>query len=255
MSANVRVSRARDGENAWPHRRELLARTIRDARPDAIGTQELTLEQAEFLTSQLPEYEWVGRDRRGGHDDEHMGILWNSDRLELLEAGDFWLSDTPSEPGSMTWGNIMPRMVTWARFAEVEASDGGDGSTEFVLANTHFPYRPEDEATRVRCARLIVERLAELEPSGTPVALTGDFNTGPESEAYRVLTEALGDVAVDAGGGQPSGTFHGFTGVPGERIDWIMQRGFTPLSFETVTAHDGIRYPSDHFLLLAGLAH
>jgi endonuclease/exonuclease/phosphatase family metal-dependent hydrolase len=48
----------------------------------------------------------------------------------------------------------------------------------------------------------------------------------------------------------PEGTFNGFKGTTtGPRIDWIFFRGpgIQPLLAETVTLHQGDRYPSDHF--------
>ena len=85
--------------------------------------------------------------RGGGADDEHMGVLYRTDALRLVESGDFWLSDTPDVVGSITWGNLYPRMVTWGLF---ESRDDG---RRFYLFNTHFPYRDEDDAARTRCAQ------------------------------------------------------------------------------------------------------
>lgn len=35
-------------------------------------------------------------------------------KVELLEGGTFWLSESPSVPGSMSWGSTVPCIATWA---------------------------------------------------------------------------------------------------------------------------------------------
>ena len=35
-------------------------------------------------------------------------------KVELLEDGTFWLSESPSVPGSMSWGAAVPCIATWA---------------------------------------------------------------------------------------------------------------------------------------------
>lgn len=35
-------------------------------------------------------------------------------KVELLEGGTFWLSESPSVPGSMSWGSEVPCIATWA---------------------------------------------------------------------------------------------------------------------------------------------
>ncbi len=246
MTFNVRLPNPDDGPNVWANRRALFVETVAAADPDLFGTQELFQSQGDDIVRALPRYRWFGRDRRGGHADEHMGTFYRPDRLTLLAQGDFWLSDTPDIPGSITWGHPLPRMVTWGRF---RTRDG----RRFVALNTHFPYRAEDEPARERSARLIAARLPQI--AGTDaVVLTGDFNTTPDTPAHAALTASLTDVwqSVLAPKG-PALTFHDFTGKPDRRIDWILTRGFRPLSVETITRHRGALYPSDHFPVIARL--
>ncbi|MCU6454883.1 endonuclease/exonuclease/phosphatase family protein [Sphingomonas sp. A2-49] len=246
MTFNVRLPDPDDGANVWANRRALFARTVAAADPDAFGTQELFQRQGDDIVRALPHYRWFGRDRRGGHGDEHMGIFYRPDRLTLLDHGDFWLSDTPDVPGSITWGHPLPRMVNWGRF---RTRDG----RRFVLLDTHLPYRAEDEPAREKAARLIVARLPAI-AQGDPVVLLGDFNTTPATRTHAVLTAAIEDARDQAARPRgPADTFHDFTGQPDRRIDWILTRGFTPLTVETVTRHDGALYPSDHFPVVAKL--
>ncbi|MEI7037850.1 endonuclease/exonuclease/phosphatase family protein [Fulvimonas yonginensis] len=247
MSFNVRLPVASDGPNRWEQRRDLLVRTVRERHPDVLGTQELYKLQGDYIVGTLPDYAWFGEGRYGGDRDEHMGVFYRRDRLRLLDSGNFWLSDTPDVPGSISWGHPLPRMVTWARF-----EDRRNGRT-FYYYNTHFPYRDQDTDARNRAAQEIAARVAGLPPHA-PVVLTGDFNTEPSSQAHALLGGVLRDArqAVAHPDG-PEATFHDFTGTPDRRIDWILVRGFRPLDYATVTTHEGGRYPSDHFPVVTDL--
>jgi endonuclease/exonuclease/phosphatase family metal-dependent hydrolase len=247
MTFNIRMITEADGPNHWEHRRDLVVAMLRAEQPDVIGTQELIKRQGDEIVAALPEYAWLGEGRRGGSDDEHMGIFYRKDRLRVLESGNFWLSDTPEIPGSITWGNIYPRMVTWARFERL-----ADGA-RFTLYNTHLPYREADEAARIRCVELILARLNAL-PENERVIITGDFNTSPESRVHAMLTESFKDAWIAAPRRTgPEGTFHDFKGLAERRIDWILVRGLQPNWARTITTHRDERYPSDHFPLLVEL--
>nr|WP_324615121.1 endonuclease/exonuclease/phosphatase family protein [Dyella amyloliquefaciens] len=248
MSFNVRVPVEADGPNRWEARRDIFVDTIREQHPDLIGTQELHKEQGDYVVSKLPEYTWFGIDRFGGHADEHMGVFYRKDVLRLKDSGNFWLSDTPDKPGSITWGNIFPRMVTWALFEDIHT-----GRT-FYYYNTHLPYRDQDEPIRVKGAKEIIARIATL-PKDVPFILTGDLNTTPSSPTYALLTKTLQDArAASPKVEGPEKTFHNFTGNPDQRIDFILTRGFTPTHYATVTTQENGRYPSDHFPVVTDLS-
>jgi endonuclease/exonuclease/phosphatase family metal-dependent hydrolase len=247
MSFNIRLPAESDGVDYWETRKPLAVRMLREEAPDVIGLQELVKAQAEYLARELPEYAWFGRGRNADGGGEHMGVFYRKDRLKVVESGDFWLSDTPDVPGSITWNHLYPRMVTWALFEQ--RSDG----KRFYLFNTHLPYRDQDEAARVKGAQAIARRLAAL-PAGVPVVLTGDFNTAPDSQVHAVLAQTLQDAWTTAPRVEGSeATFHGFTGNADKRIDWVFVRGVQLESIASITTRWGGRYPSDHFPLLATL--
>lgn len=242
LSFNVRYPNPKDGDNRWEVRRDLLVDTIRASDPDLIGTQELFKLQGDYIVEKLPPYAWFGLGRRGDSEDEHMGVFYRKPRLKLIDSGHHWLSETPDKPGSMSWNINLARMLTWGLFEDLK------DQRRFYFLNTHLPHRGQDEEARTQCARVIAAWMAKLPPQ-FPVILSGDFNTGVTSEAYRTLTDRLKDAR--SGLSDPAGeigTFHGFTGKPGrERIDWILYRGFTPRRFRTITSNQDSRYPSDHF--------
>ncbi len=249
MTFNVRYSEGNDGINAWPNRRDLAVKTILERRPALLGTQELLLPQARYFADHLPGYAWFGRGRNGNEidkdDNEHMGVFYDTNRLKLLESGDFWLSSTPDVPGSKDFGQALPRMASWAHFEDRRSG------RRFYYFDTHFPYKADAEAIRERCAALLQQRIGAL-PAGEPVILTGDFNTTPDRDAHALLTRTLHD-AWSASQTQvgPESTFHGFTGTPTKRIDWILFRGLDVTRVETVTDHQGAVYPSDHYPVVA----
>ncbi|WP_158881532.1 endonuclease/exonuclease/phosphatase family protein [Rhodanobacter sp. L36] len=247
MTFNVRLGIAKDGANDWNHRRDIMVRTIREQHPDLLGTQELYKFQGDYLTSKLPQYTWFGIGRRGDDGDEHMGVFYRTDKFTVIQSGNFWLSDTPDKPGSITWGNLFPRMVTWALF-ESKATH-----RRFYYYNTHFPYRDQDEPIRTRAAQEILARVKAL-PADMPFVLTGDFNSPPNQPDHALLTQVLQDARLSAPTRSgPEATFHNFTGKPDFRIDWILSRGFTATDVATITTNQDGRYPSDHFPVVADL--
>ena len=249
MTFNVRTTiNVDDGPEAWPRRRDLFIATIRAAHPDVMGTQELSQMQGDYVVSKLPGYAWFGIDRQGGHADEHMGVFYRRDRLDLVEQGNFWLSETPDVVASNTWHTPFPRMVTWGLFEDKATTK------RFYLFDTHFPYRDEDEPIRTKEAGILLDQITKIATGGLPVVLTGDFNTTPDSDAYKQIAAKMTDVrkgAPEVGG--PDKTFHNWTGKPTQQIDWMFETGFTPLSDTTLTTHRGTLYPSDHFPVLATL--
>lgn len=254
MSFNVRYNNPNDGENAWPHRKERVASMVRLYDADLVGVQEALKEMLDELAGLLPGYAWVGVGRADGREEgEYSAIYYREDRLELLDHDTFWLSETPDTPGSKSWDAAIERIVTWAHFR-----DRRTGET-FYHFNTHFDH--VGEQARAESARLILRRIRER-AGGAPVVLTGDFNTLPDSDPYRILTEpgeapggTLRD-AIDAsrhGHHGPTSTWNGFSAIePGRRIDFIFVNGPIDVRQHAILddSWDG-RFPSDHLPVLA----
>jgi endonuclease/exonuclease/phosphatase family metal-dependent hydrolase len=254
MSFNIRYGTANDGADAWPLRRDLALRVVRDFAPTVLGVQEALHFQIEELRAAFPDYGVVGVGRSDGVEaGEYAAILFDARRLRVVESGTFWLSETPDVPGSMHWGNRITRIATWARFHD-RARD-----TTFVVFNTHWDH--ESQPSRERSARLVLDRIAARNPA-VPLILTGDFNAGEDNAAFRALLSdaraaaALVDsfrvVHPDATG---TGTFHGFRGTPGaDRIDAIFTSPhWRVLDAAIVRTQSAGRFPSDHFPVTAVL--
>lgn len=251
MSFNIRYGSANDGENAWDLRREVVANTIRHYSPDIFGTQECLQFQAQYLDDVLTDYEHFGVGREANGSGERMEIFYKTDLLAPIETGNFWLSETPSVPGSRSWNSSNVRMVTWAKFYHYESKEF------FYYLNTHFDHRSED--ARVGAATVLAKFIQKL-PKGALVVLTGDFNSDAErTEAWKILTrKTLNDSWLDAKNQVgPEVTWSAWK-PPADivnRIDWILYRGSVDvLHCETVTYNENNRFPSDHYPVFAKFA-
>lgn len=242
MTFNLRRDVEADGEHRWKNRRDAAASLVREEAPHVLGTQEGLAHQLADLDARLPGYARIGRCRRGDGTDEACAIYYDTQRLRLVAWGDLWLSDRPSEPGSRTWGNRHPRLVTWARFEDLVA-----GGT-FTVANTHLDH--ESEEARQRGARFLAERLPGA-------ILMGDFNATPGEPTHAFLLEAgWADAhAAHEAPGDDAPTFHGFTGRPWARLDWILAPRTHKVRVHRVPVKgpgEG-RYVSDHHPVVAEL--
>lgn len=255
MTFNIRLSRAHDGPNAWPHRRDMVAAVIRDSGADFVGVQEAWPEQIEYLARSLPQYRYLGRSReRDGIEGEAIPLFYRHERwrLDPQEHGTFWLSDTPDVPGSTGWGNQIPRIVTWGRFIEKA------GGKALYVYNVHLDHL--SASSRSRSARALADHIARRSQPA-PILVLGDFNASESSEPLRYL------LGADAGSPVPlqdtfrvlhpkatlAGTFHGFGGtLTGPKIDYILASQDVHVSCAAIV-HQSFqgRYPSDHFPVTA----
>ena len=109
MTFNIRYGTAKDGENHWDHRKNLVIERIKSFNPDLLGIQECRDDfQAEFVKSQLQGYEFYGvrRANEGETALEMSPFLFKRDLFQLIRKGHFWLSETPQMIGSKSWGHI-----------------------------------------------------------------------------------------------------------------------------------------------------
>jgi endonuclease/exonuclease/phosphatase family metal-dependent hydrolase len=248
MTFNIRYGTAPDGDNAWPHRREIVADVIRDYAPDVLGLQEALQSQLDELRERLPEYAMVGvgRDADGGG--EYSALMYRPERLDVSDAGTFWLSATPATPGSRTWGNNLPRICTWARFLDRTSA------RRFLVFNTHWDH--ESQPARLEGAKLLGERVSELSMGGEPAIVMGDFNATPDNPAFQALLETGGlkdtfrAVHPDE---SDVGTFNGFrTTWSSRKIDAVVvSEEWQVEDAAIVRTQVDNRFPSDHFPVTA----
>ncbi len=252
MAFNIRYAHTTP-PNLWPDRIAGVRDIILQSGADIIGTQEGLFHQVVDMDRHLPDFDWIGVGREGGSGGEYMAIFYRTTRFEPLQYNHFWLSDTPDLIASRSWGNNLPRMVTWVRFLD------RDNDQEFYLVNTHFDH--QSQPSREQSAALLLEQVADFDPD-LPVIVTGDFNAGaPDNPVYQRLTapEAFRDTWTEVHDSEPAhGTSHGFQGLEAaagrNRIDWVLTRGpIDVIDAAILTNQFGGQYPSDHFPVTARL--
>lgn len=168
---------------AWPNRIRRVVGTIRGINPDVLGVQESLHGQCADLRASMPDYGFEGRGRDDGKESgEYAPIFYRKDRFEpdVSDRGMFWLSDYPDQPGSRTWGNEIPRVVTWLRLI--------DRSTlkAFYVFNTHWDHR--NQPSREKAALLLSQRIGSRAHPDEPVVLLGDFNAADVNPAVAYFT-------------------------------------------------------------------
>ncbi|KAJ0161026.1 hypothetical protein CTA2_6914 [Colletotrichum tanaceti] len=209
-----------------PHVVKAILKTASDAPSGAvtvIGLQEVLANQLKDIKDGLgSEWAHVGVGREDGKKDgEYNPILYRPDALRLVHDETKWLSPTPDKASS-GWGAGSRRIVTVAVFEHVASGK------RFVVANTHLDNvssQARTEGIKVAASRIRAV-LADHGPAG--VALTGDFNSDPNGDAYRALSETglLGELyhlaAPDQRAGTNQLTYTTFdTAKQGSRIDFV----------------------------------
>ena len=113
MSFNVLCSGK--GQNWWGKRKPLVRDVIRKYDPDTFGLQEAHYRWMNYLCKELKDtYDYVGVGRDNG---KRMGefspVFYKKDKYEVIETGNFWLSETPEKPGK-GWDAACVRICSYA---------------------------------------------------------------------------------------------------------------------------------------------
>ncbi len=278
LSINVRLSTAKDGDDAWPLRKESLLDVLKQRRYDFIGGQEVVvhpddaLNQFKYLSENLPEYGSIFccREKDPGRG-EGAPVFYRKDRWEpdADEQGTFWLSDTPDVPGSVTWKgqSACPRVVSWGLFHEIGKDGKRTGAALYVYCS-HFDH--VGEIPRQKAADMVLNRIAERKQPQAAIVFMGDLNCGERSPSIRFLKGET--VTLDEKECRPPlalidsyrvvhpdeknvVTFNSFKEIPenGSKIDYI----FVSDKLKTVDAeidrskNKQGRFPTDHFPIRA----
>ena len=248
LTINLRREHETDGENNWPYRKEAVARLIRENAPQLFGTQEGRRPQILSLSERLEDYALADGHRYWDPNRFYPTIFYRPDVFELRDSGDQWLSETPENHASKSWGSAFPRLATWARMTHRHTG------RQFIFADTHLDHISAE--ARAGQAGALLGLLEEINGDGLPVVLVGDFNDTPDSPPYQMLTEHY----IDAWrrlhpNGEEANTWHGFSGVGQRgRLDWVLiSPEVEAVGMEILkTSYDGV-FPSDHFPVLTSL--
>lgn len=188
MTYNARLSAAdKKTPNEWRKRREDFARAIERENPDIFGLQEVLPDQRKWLEARLPGYAFSGDGRNSDRvSGEASPVAYRKSRFEKLDAGTFWLSETPDVPGSKSWNTAIQRICTYAIL-----KDNATGKT-LAFANTHTDHISAE--AREKGMLLIIERMKDF-GKGCPIVFTGDHNClcweAPAKAVSTILNDAL----------------------------------------------------------------
>lgn len=180
---NIRLINKGDSAagNGWDRRAPHVADVVKFHGFDIFGTQEGFRKALDDLKGYLPGYEYIGVGRdNGAEKGEHAAIFFNTDKFDMLDHGDFWLSETPDSV-SFGWDAVCRRICTWGKFRHK------DSDFTFVYFNLHMDH--VGVVARAESAKLIFKKIQEF-PEPLPVMLSGDFNIDQTNEGYKLLNES-----------------------------------------------------------------
>jgi len=265
MTFNIRYGTASDGENSWEHRQPLLIDCLKKYQPDILGIQEALKFQVDSIIVAFPHWKSFGLGRyhtiyipdrpHKSMSGESCTIFYDTTKFKLIKHGTFWHSDTPEVPGSITWGNTLPRITTWGILENLEKLK------RIVVLNTHFH---GGEPYVNNTANLNMLKWREIAGS-MPTIFIGDFNQVPKSDVHELFCGKTGPSDIRGNfidcwqaankTEENAGTGHSYTGTKsGTRIDWILTTtDFVVGNIEIIYYKKNGRYPSDHYPVLANL--
>ena len=248
MSYNIRLGSGEDGTNSWIYRCPATLEMLKDQAPDVFGVQEALDYQVKFLEEFADGYDFVGVGREDGKKKgEHMSIFWNKKNIKLMKWGTFWLSETPEKP-SMGWDAACYRTATWALMKDKKTGK------KFYFVNTHLDH--VGRQARANGLALIVDRIAEINPEGYPMVLTGDFNVKPTDPCLAGLDACMKSTRKIAAKTDTHHTFNGWGKASKDMvIDYIYISGFSACpEYQTVTKRYSDRtFISDHYPIISRL--
>ena len=184
-SYNIRLKIDSDSAKGevWSKRCQVICDQVNFMSPDIFGTQEVLHVQLIDMLKGLDGYDYIGVGRDDGKTGgEYAAVFYKTDRLRLLDHGDFWLNETPDRPG-LGWDAACIRVCTWGRFTGQTATD----DEAFYFFNLHMDH--VGVVARREAAKLIVRKVREI-AHGAPVIITGDFNVDQNDEVYTIFSES-----------------------------------------------------------------
>lgn len=255
ISFNTKVDDRSGTSTGWTQRRDGAVAMIKANSPDLMGLQEGQPHQITYLAKNLPDYKWYGLGRDTGKvpattdsyaSEECMAIFYNTKVLRMEENGTFWLSETP-EKISYGWDAQCRRTCTWARFTVLST-----GKTIYYF-NTHLDHK--GPTARQESIKLIVKKMAEINPKGEPSYLTADFNSATTNAIFDPLRLVMKDARVEAPITDSHKTFHNYESVEGKSVIdhvWYAGAGNACDKYHTVyEAYAGVQFVSDHYPVYA----
>lgn len=245
----VRQSEGRWSRGMWDRRKAPLDATFKALDADLVAFQEMESFAVGNDDGENLARTWL-LERNPGFAAAAVGdwrnfpstqpILYRTARLELMDQGWFFFSETPDVIYSRTFNGSFPAFASWAAFR-----DRGTGAV-FRVVNVHTDYASREN--RMKSIALVAERVGFWIAGGETVFLAGDLNARLGSELHEVL-EGAGLRFV----GVKGATYHFDRGINlFAAIDHIGYAGAKPLGAPMVYREKlGEVWPTDHYPLVA----
>ena len=233
----------------WANRAARCLELLKAEKFDIFGSQETQKFHIKTITG--AGYKVIGEPRDTNPNPEYSCIFYNPETVEMLSHKTFWLSETPEVAGSRSWKTAYPRICTFGTF-EHKAS-----GKIFVFYNTHLDHK--SLLARENGMKLVMKKIAAYK-GDMPIILTGDFNSKPESNVYKITAGKLSDAryAAEKTLPGPDGTFHGYKSDPAAwrgkfPIDYIFvnEIAVKVKTFQVINDFKKKRSSSDHFPVVA----
>ncbi|OYZ02697.1 MAG: hypothetical protein B7Y37_02650 [Sphingobacteriia bacterium 28-36-52] len=249
MSFNIRLDAASDGENRWDLRKNRVADLMQYYEPDFIGAQEVLHHQLAYLDSSLVQYSYIGVGRDDGKTlGEYSCIFYNQDKYTPIKQSTFWLAPK-SDSVCMGWDAVCNRVCTYGLFKNKK-----NNQVVWVF-NTHFDH--VGKTARIESAKLILQKIKELNVKNDPVILLGDFNLRPTEEPIQKIASEMNNartISKMVYGNIDTWNGFKFKEKPNGGIDYIFvnkHKRIVVEKFATITDSYDLKYPSDHFPVMA----
>lgn len=251
ITCNIRFDNPADGDNAWPHRRDLLIETLLKYSPDVIATQEGRYGQLVNMAALLPDYELIDSHRSWIKERMYPSFFIKKRKFEVIKSEDLWLSETPLIAGSRSFDSAFPRLMTWVKVQPINSED------KFLFVNTHLDHIKTE--TRLNQVNVLAREIRRFWKEDSDLIIMGDFNDSPDSEVRKLLEKEFPGLQDTWKLFNPTEetSHHAFTGEMqnGSRIDWILvdSRLKVENCLMDKTQKDG-KYPTDHFPIVCSIS-
>ncbi len=247
ISFNIRYDAQHDAANKWDNRKNELSEMINYYNPDIIGLQEGLNHQLSYLKVELSNYKMIGVGRDDGNNEgEFTAIFYDTLKYILLEQNTFWLSETENIV-SVGWDAALPRICTYGLFINKKTKD------KLYVFNAHFDHIGNQ--SRRMSAKLVLQKISEINVAKNPLVLMGDFNSEPTNEPIKILsaklTDGISSSKIKIYG--PVGTFNGFVEdkLVDKRIDYIFTKHLEVINYRHIDDKmKNNNYISDHYPVL-----
>jgi len=234
----------------WDRRKGPLDSAFKAITADVIGFQEMESFGGQsgntknlvldWLLSQNPDY---GAAAVGDPQEfpSTQPILYRRDRLEVLDQGWFFFSDTPDKIYARTFNGSYPAFASWAMFRDRVTQ------AVFRVVNIHTDYA--SRTNRLRSVQLVAQRITPWAEAGETLFVMGDLNARLGDKTLGILQDAGVDFAPVKGA-----TYHFNRGLNlFGAIDHIGSIGNATLTGAPVVIRrrfDG-EWPTDHYPVIA----